>query len=453
MKDRLLYPGTLLVLAATATLLPPFPCYVLCFLLLLWLVSGGRWRFARPSGLPFKAGTRDQSNLLAALAEGVRPIDWGVCLFIAAMLVSGVIGTFFSDYAQSFPVVTRVSLNLVLKLGLTWLVLSGAMIVLVRRGFTPGRVAPWLAAWLAVHFVYCLAQRATGVDWVHGFHAVLEGNRFAYGVYRVSGFMSHPLTLGYNLVLTVLAAAAMLFRTGTMLLRRERWAWGAVLVLALLTLLISGSRFVLVVLVVTLAVCEGRRALCYKWWLAGGAALTAVILWLEGSMIGRYRELFNQKVPLTQRFHRLEYWRLHAQMFLDHPMFGVTLAGRQPAAIAYYTAAGNHDNLYIAHNIFLQILADSGLLGFFGLVAFFIGLTMAARRLCRHAGQGISYLIVATLVSGLMQNNLRDSGYLYALWFYLGLLLVQSASLAARPAGLEVNERESSKNLESGAGA
>jgi O-antigen ligase len=110
--------------------------------------------------------------------------------------------------------------------------------------------------------------------------------------------------------------------------------------------------------------------------------------------------------------------------------------------------------MYEAHNIVLQTLADTGLIGFAGLLALFSGLVLAARRLSRATAgaQGISYLTAATLLTGLMQNDLRDSEYLYAFWFFLSLLLVQSAALGAGRQEADGDERKPAENLQSPAG-
>ena len=60
-----------------------------------------------------------------------------------------------------------------------------------------------------IHFLYCVAQRKFGFDWVHGFDGHLGEGRFAYGVYRISGFVGHPLTLGYCQALALVAGAAL----------------------------------------------------------------------------------------------------------------------------------------------------------------------------------------------------------------------------------------------------
>jgi O-antigen ligase len=419
---------TLTLIAAT---LPIAAEYVMALALFCWLFTGGRWRLAvvTARALP-PVGHRDRA-LMERYRELVRPIHWGVLALVGTQVVAALLGSAFSAWGAPLGETLAALAHTVNRLGLQWLVLSSATIAAVRQGWRPGQVAPWTALWLLAHLAYCFVQRATGIDLVHGFGAHLEPSRFAYGVYRISGFMGHPLTLAYNLMLLTLAALASAWVEWAW--RPWRWVWIAAL--AVITLLISGSRFVFIVIVLTLLVTEARRLKRAWRWVLAILAAAGGALWLEGSLVGRIAELFAENVPLTQRFPRLMYWRLHGRMFLDHPLFGVTAVGRPRAAAAYYSAAGSHDNLYIAHNVFLQFLADTGLIGGAGLLALVAGLLVTWRRLGR--GAPIGPLVLATLLSGLMQNNLLDSSFLYAFWFLLGLLLAEAAlreSHASQPA-------------------
>ena len=73
------------------------------------------------------------------------------------------------------------------------------------RGWQVNKAIKQLAIFLGLMSVYMLVQRYWGINWVHGFGSKLAENRYAYGVYRACGFMAHPLSMGYNLmVLTLL---------------------------------------------------------------------------------------------------------------------------------------------------------------------------------------------------------------------------------------------------------
>ena len=438
------------ILAAIATSLPVFAGYVMSFCMLIWLLTKGRWRLALvgKKHLP-PVGTPDH-DLMRVIAAAIKPIHWGVLALIMAHLVAALLGYYWSPWSQPLGRTLSVWSHTASKAGILWYVVSAAMIVAVRQGWNPAKLAPYLLAWLIVQFGYCALQHWTGVDWTHGWHAVLGGHRFAYGVYRVSGFMGHPLTFAYNHMLIFLAALAMGWRLLPGAQAADRKLWFAVSAVCLLTLLMSGSRFVLLALLVTLVLCEHRRLWRYRNWILSIGVVIAVLLWAEGTVLARIFELFSATSPLLVRFPRLIFWALHWQMFWDQPWFGVTMAGVDQAITAYYTAAGYHDNMYTAHNLVLQYLADTGAVGAVGLAAWFGGLLVARRRLKDHLGrvQGVGYLAAGTFVCGLMQNNLRDSAYVYALWYFLSLMVVQSAVIFTRKRAAENDDRKSTENLQ-----
>ncbi len=443
--------------ACLSTSLPIVSEYVMSFCLLIWLVGSSAWRLALVNHKSIPPPGSPDHSFMRLLATGIRPLHWGVLAYVVTHLIAALMASAFSEFGRPFGKTIAVWSHVGLKLGVEWLVLSCAMIAAARRGWNPRRGAPWLLGWLAAQFIYSVAQRYTGIDWVHGWHAVLPGHRFAYGVYRISAFMGHPLTLAYNLMLILVAGCAMTLRLRPPLPLRESKVWWGIIAFSAATLLISGSRFVLIVIILALAwgaLGSGRKISRYWRWIAGLAAVLALALWAEGSIVGRFGEVLDPGVPLLARFPRLVFWRVHWQMFVDHPLYGVGMAGVDDAMRHYYTAAGYHDNMYPAHNIFLQTLADTGLIGLAGLLALVIGLVLAAKRLRRATGhaQGISYLTAATLLTGLMQNDLRDSEYLYAFWFFLSLLLVQSAALGAGRQESDDDERKPPENLQSPAG-
>ncbi len=110
---------------------------------------------------------------------------------------------------------------------------------------------------------------------------------------------------------------------------------------------------------------------------------------------------------------RLAFWHVHANMFLERPLmghgFGITEKYRMP----YYEAVGLPDFIkpYPAHNLFLQVLVNEGLIGFsFFLV--WIGWYLHACRnrikspLARSVFLQTWWLF---LLTGLTQNSFQDA--------------------------------------------
>ena len=412
------------VLAAVATTLPIMGGYVMGFSLLMWMTLSGSWRLGLPSAA---AGGLLDAGAAQRLGGALRRIHFGVGGWVLAHLIAAIAGWLWSPFNPSLRESLSTWAHTATKLAALWFVLATAQGAALRLGYDCRRLGAPLAAWMAVLLAYVILQRQTGVDWTHGWDARLGPHRFAYGVYRVSGFMGHPLTFAYNLMIVMLASLAMGWRLLPPAATAARHlSWLTVAGLAALMLLLSGSRFVLPAAGATVLLFEARRiwrARLLLVALAFGAALLAA---LDPALMGRFAELFTSSESITSRVPRLLDWQIHSRAFLDHPWFGVTMAAEDRAMSAYYAAAGSHGTLFSAHNILLQTLSDTGLIGCIGLIGFFYSLISAARAL-GVGGYGIWYLALGTFISGLMQNNLRDSAYCDALWFFLSLAVSQGA--------------------------
>jgi hypothetical protein len=446
-----LYLRILLTLMLISVTLPIFAGYLAGFLLFCWIVF--EQVKGRLSIMSYLRGQVPEPVFDRKVSRPVMsPAMASMFMIFGGLVLAGLVGSFTSSWSGSAGKTVHVLLHQMVKLVLLGTVSSIALLESVRRGAGTRYLAQAFAIWLAVLFVYCLVQRYTGIDLSHGWSARLGPHRFAYGVYRVSGFMGHPLTFTYNLMVIALGSAALAIRQ----FRLERYSpefrlWSAVLALSMLTILISGSRFVLIVLVMVPLFCELRRIIKYWKYALAACVLLGAGLWLEGSVAGRFSEFFVQNQNLEERFPRLVFWKIHWQMFLDHPVAGVTLSGLSEATASYYHASGIHDKIYTAHNVFLQFLADSGLIGFAGLVAFFVGYLKSTIASVEAEGRstGLSYLFVATLLVSLQQNVIRDSEYLLAFWFFTALQFTRM--FRTGPSG-DTDKRKPTQNIQPATG-
>ena len=308
-------------------------------------------------------------------------------------------------------------------------------------------ISPLLLLLLA----YMLGQRNWGWDWVHGLQAKLGDHRFAYGVFRASGFMGHPISMAYNCLLFAMLS----FAQGLWLWRQQRknaWGWWFLTVILLTLLQLTGSRFPLVLALVLIA-CSGALQLMrhtrLKLWLLlasllGALSMIVVLSTFDQNLSGRWAELWDLQIPWQDRFDRVIFWKVNLGIFSEHPWLGTGLADYDRQLLDYYNRAGYTlmERKYAAHNIFLQTMADSGILGTIVLL-FILGVWLRAAvqvyRQFQH--QAMLLIWLATVLGGLMQNNLRDSEYLFALWVSLG---VCSGCLLA---GVTKLEPESRRNL------
>jgi O-antigen ligase len=434
-------------LALLATTLPIFAGYTFAFVLLTLLLLTGTWRLLTLNleDLPATLSPPYNSSVQNALAV-LRPLSLGCLGLVFAHLLSALAGVILSPWAKPLGPSLATWSHTAVKYGLLWFTLTAGMLAASLYGWQLKQAGKLMFWWLFALFIYVIFQHWTGIDWVHGLSARLGPHRFAYGVYRVSGFMGHPLTFAYNLMLVCLVSLAMAWRQSDAGDKNRVW-WIGCFFLSLGMLLISGSRFVLIVIGATILICEGRRLWQLRWRIVPILVGVLAILWLEGSALSRFTEVLTDNQSLEERFPRLVFWKLHWRMFVENPIAGVSRSGLQDAMQAYFVSIGKHDTVYEAHNLFLQYLADTGLVGFAGLAFWIVGLLIGWSRLAPKSSKGMSYLAVATLLSALMQNNLRDSAFVYALWFYLGALVVDVSMDKMNPLDAATHERKSPKNF------
>ena len=405
-----------LTLAGWGLLTPIFSGYFNGLILLFWLV----WIFVKKDSSATNQAVQNMSYVAA-------PLHWGIAFLILAQVLSCSLCFFYGPIAQPIGKFISTNVHIAVKWGLLWAVYYQSMHSMVARRWDPTQMGPWILFAVFVHFIYCMIQRSTGIDWTHGLSGQLGPHRFAYGVYRISGWHSHPLTLAYNLMLIVVAGFFLAFPLATKMSRGLRLSWAGIALLSMIILLFSGSRFVIMVFPLSFLILEFKKLRAYIWQITGTGLILFLVLRFEGSLWGRFLELFDPSVPLATRFSRIAYWQAHWRMFLEHPWTGVSIAGSAQALKQYWPQEYMHIEILPAHNIFIQTLADSGFLGFTGLIAFFVFFGISAYRGRQILGRstGLEWMILLTILVGFVQNNLRDSEYMMALWYLTSLLIVR----------------------------
>jgi hypothetical protein len=283
------------------------------------------------------------------------------------------------------------------------------------------------AVFSLVNLFYCIAQRSFGFDWLHGFSAVLPENRLSNGVYRVSGFMGHPLSLGYCQALACVATLGLGFDCRH---RWEKFAWCVGAVSALIVVMISGSRGPQLVLLIGLLTLFPLPVVAKNWKISVAVVLTLLLLSVNFGFFARFYELSSANLGGDMR---MTHWTVYWRVFMDHFLFGIGPGGQEAAISAYYLSVGASDNIKIAHNAFLQYGAEYGAIGLVGLAAvvfawFKLALGLVLVRRSMFA------VILVTLLGACTQNNLQDSEYVLSFTVWLMLLVT-----------LEVEAGESSK--------
>jgi O-antigen ligase len=115
-------------------------------------------------------------------------------------------------------------------------------------------------------------------------------------------------------------------------------------------------------------------------------------------------------------------------MFKEHPLLGVGLGDFTPAVnkLISENKLKQTTDTHHAHNIYLQVLATRGVIGFAILLLLLISLLRWGRKLIQDhdslGGYIIILITVLAMVGGLTDNHLDFSRFLTASCFAIGLL-------------------------------
>lgn len=245
---------------------------------------------------------------------------------------------------------------------------------------------------------------------------------------RAAGFFGHPMTfagylcmylplflLGYfgNLFgieyryisgMMFLAGLAALFYNGT------RGAWIAVAIISGILLLyyMFRNKRNFIVGIILIALCGG-------------------ILVNNAAFMHRLSTITNNKYQSNSE--RLLMWNSAWNMFKDYPVFGVGLGQyKDRYQQKYISPKAKEPNLEHAHNNFMQMLAENGIVGFVGFVTMF--LYFVVRNLRKFLTKRNIYALstcavtVTLLLQGLTEYNFGNSAVVKVYWLILGCLVV-----------------------------
>ena len=365
------------------------------------------------------------------LARGVRlrRLDLRGGALVGALVAMAGLATFSITYAADKGAAVKESLK--------WVQLLLVLLVVVDLA-RDRRTASWLLAALmvagAVEASFGMVQVATGSG-PAGFE--IEGSLRAFGHFEqpnpFAGYLATGLPLAAMLLVCPDSSARLrwlaLAATGLVGLgvglSQSRGAWLG-LACAAIVLLIVWSPWTRRLLVpVSLAAVAGTAL-----------ALTGL---LPPSLFDRlaqaieYFGVFDVRtVELTpQNFavvERMAHWQAGWYMFLDHQWLGVG-AGNYPEAYGDYHINGWIDPLGHAHNIYLNMLAELGVVGG-GLLLVILGLAFRqlAGALLASGGssRGFWRAVLAGVVGGLVVfcvHNLFDNLFVHSVNIQLGVLL------------------------------
>lgn len=270
----------------------------------------------------------------------------------------------------------------------------------------------------------------------------------AYIAERISGFMSHWMTFGGQMMLAgLLVAAFLLFSPSAR--GRMRWLALAAAALIAVALLLNMTRSIWL---------ASAGALLYLAWcwrravvVLAPIALGIFLLVAPASLRTRVVSIYRPRAEVDSNLHRIVCWRTGLRMIQARPWFGlgpeiVRLRFHQylPPDAPQPLPTGWYGHL---HNLYLHYAAERGIPTAMALIWFlaqaFWELAQAARRAApatetRFLLHGAAACVLAISVSGFFEVNLGDSEVLmlFLAILALGYLAREQLTGEVRNAGL-----------------
>lgn len=250
------------------------------------------------------------------------------------------------------------------------------------------------------------------------------------GDHRASGFFGHPMTFaGYFCIYLPVLFVCFLERN---VYGKWRWLAGISFALGAVALLFNATRGAWLALLPVLLVILGYyllkrnrlAVLCMALFIAAGAGLSQYRPFTE-----RLATITNTKYQSNTE--RLLIWNSAYTMFKDHPLLGVGLGQyKDNYQKKYISPKAKEPYLSHAHNNFLQMLAENGVVGFSGfltLLACFIGYSF--KRFWQERNPYALMMCMSTLalvLQGFTEYNFGNSAVMKSFWLVQGCLYVMS---------------------------
>lgn len=289
-----------------------------------------------------------------------------------------------------------------------------ALMVIVFWLFARDPVEPGAMRRLARHWVFGAVLLAAAA--VSGF---LQNRTYAMtpflGKNGLGTLLAMSLPLAQLEVLAVpepiLAWTGLFLIATALLLTMSQGAWVAAVVAQLALLLLGSCRMRRHVAVLTLVAAT----------LAGSFAL-----WAADSRAPAYGMLLSRlDFASSSKTERLLIWEGSWRMFRDHPWWGVGLGAFSAVYPDYRPPQAHEPNASFAHNIVLNLLAETGifgLLGFGAIVAVWLGYGLRAARCAKGEDRDLPAVLMASLTA-MLTHQLFD-GTMWSLHIGVGFWLL-----------------------------
>lgn len=261
---------------------------------------------------------------------------------------------------------------------------------------------------------------------VTSLYAVYQG---LSGISRANGFYGHPMTLGGWLCIFMPLLLIEFFEKR--LLDKYYWLSGIAFCVCSAGLVFNGTRGAWLAVAI---VCTGL--IIYYMFksksnLAVGIIFIALIsaLLVNNSKFMHRLDTIDDFTKYQSNTERILIWQSAWNMFKDHPILGVGL-GQYTVNYQqkYISPQAKEPNLGHAHNNFMQMLAENGIVGFTGFIVMF-GYIIFKNLIDWFKTRNTYALMIVSaticlLLQGFTEYNVGNSAVIKMYWCTFGLLVV-----------------------------
>ena len=313
-----------------------------------------------------------------------------------------------------------------------WLV--GAFFVtatLIQKPKDIERLISLLVIVASVVAAYGIVQHYTGID----LSKQLQGkpssiDPFWFGRnegFRTKGFHPSGITFAHNLLFPLTFVTVWL--SCARLALRQRFLLGLGWLLMIFALLFSLTRGVwvaYVVVLLALGLVRGGRTLLG---VVGSTVILGVLFISAGAGV---QERLRSTFDLVQNLPRSQIWQANIDMIKERPLLGWGYGNYRMFRDPFYDRHPQANHTGHAHNTFLQVGVDSGLLGLAAFLYFFWSLLHTGWQTYQHIPPedepfrsmilGAFLSIIGFLVGGLTQHNFGDAEVVIVMWAISGVI-------------------------------
>ncbi|WP_196598340.1 O-antigen ligase family protein [Pectinatus frisingensis] len=272
---------------------------------------------------------------------------------------------------------------------------------------------------------YIAGINTTAMDWT-------DNSAFPGMTTRVFSTWKNPNLLAGYLDIILSLAFGLFFYTKN---RKFRIIIGGLFLLALICLGMTyarGALFSIAIVIILYALCYNKRIILPF------IVLAFVLLYADPILIDRMMSVFTSMDTSSEL--RIALWESTIEMILDHPLLGIGWGAYYFVYPSYdFYMQGNFIKIVHAHNMYLNIAAEVGLIGFAGFISCFIGSLWRSLKNFKFMPSvflqgtllGCGLALVTVMLNGFTDYVLFNTNMSMLFWFIMALstILLSNKSL------------------------